>query len=129
MIIIVNGAALFFTDLLQDDVLGVLGRDPAEGLAVDIHADHVADLSVLVDLSGVVQRNLNQVIHHIIVKLNDSLLRVAGILKTVLVYLDCDILQSAEMTLAGCDQRILDCFEKCIAADDFLFYKCLDGSF
>lgn len=51
-------AALGLADALNDDLLGRLGGDAAEGLRLDLHVHEIAELCVRVDLARGVERDL-----------------------------------------------------------------------
>ena len=51
-------AALGLADALNDDLLGGLGGDAAERLRLHVDIDEVAEVGVLVDLAGLVERDL-----------------------------------------------------------------------
>ena len=55
--------ALDLADALEDDLLGGLGADPAEDVAIELLGlDHVADLGVGLVLAGVVDGDLGQLV-------------------------------------------------------------------
>ena len=128
-IIIVNYASLFFSDLLHDHVLGDLRGDSSESAAVNVDTDSVPHLGGGNDFNRVFKGDILETVHHILGKLDNCLLCIAGEIKGVAVNLYLDVLRPSEVALAGSHQRVFDRFEKCVAAYILFLFKGENGLF
>ena len=128
-VFIKDSAALFLSDLLQDHIFRDLGGDPAEIPAVDLHADDISDLCCLLNLRGILKRDLFQTVLNFLGSFHDGFFRAAGVGKGIPVNIYLDVLCLAEMAFAGGDQSILNCGKQSLAADFLLFFEGEDRLF
>ena len=122
-ILVVNHAALFFPDLLQDHVLGILSGNAAELPGLDLHVQDIAHLGLLGEFPGILQGDLQYGIFHIVLCLHHFLLHIAQEVSGLTVDLYPDIVRLAEMILAGGHQRVFYSFKQCLLADLLLLLQ------
>ena len=120
VILVEDHFSLFFTDFLQNYVLGILGGDPSELLGLDLHIHHISQLILGIHHLGICQADLHDRVHHF---LHHSLLRVHAEITGLGVDIYVHIVSLAEMVLARLDQGLLNGFQKRIFADGFLFFQ------
>jgi len=112
-------APLRLADALNDDLLGRLRRNAAEGLRLNFDIDKVALLCVGVDLAGGVQRDLRGGGDDLV---DDLLLGVH--LHFLLGQLDENVVRVAVLVLfIGRDQRLRDTLDHVIHRDAALFFQ------
>ena len=112
-------AALGLADALNDDLLGSLGGDAAEGLRLDVHVHKVAQLGVLADLAGGVEGDLRRGRQNVV---HDLLLDVH--VHIVAVHLDEHVVGIAFLVLfIGGNQSLRDLVDHIRLRDTALLLK------
>ena len=112
-------AALGLADALDDDLLGRLGRDAAEGLRLHVDVDQIAQLRGLADLAGRVERDLGGGGDDVV---DDFLLHVH--VHIVVLDLDKDVIGIAVLVLLVCgDERLRDLLDHVALRDPAFFFQ------
>ena len=119
-VLVVNNFALFFPDLLKNQVLCVLRRDPAKGLGINRHLDNVAQLILRVHHFCVHKANL---LFWIVNFLHNGLLRINCEITSLPVHHDFNIVRFFKMVLAGVHQGILNSIQHRFLADVFFLFQ------
>ena len=111
---------LFFSELLEDVVLRVLGSDPSECLGLDGNAHGIAAFVFFIDFFRIHEADLKGGIldsfHHFLARVNEEITGDR-------VDLYGNIVSRSEMVPAGLKERIVDHFQKRFSADALFFFE------
>ena len=87
VVLVEDGVALGFADLLEDDLLGHLGGDAAEGAGVLVEAEFAADFDFGGELAGLLEGHLVDVVFDLVGALDDGLEDIGANLAGLAVHL------------------------------------------
>ena len=123
-VLIKQNFTLFLTDLLKNDVFGILGCNTAELFGFDFYRNDIAEFIAGVCTFCIGKGDLHD---RILYQINNGFLcydfEITSLGVNAYLYIIC----FAKMVFTGLDQRLLDCFQQRIFADILLFLKNFKG--
>ena len=121
-VLIVDSTALFLTDFLKDNILGVLSSDTSKFLRIKRNCNYITNLCLFCYLLCIIKADLNLWIHNIICKLDYFFIGIAFEVAVYSVNFNSDIVNFSKIILACCNKRILNCIKQRILADVLLLF-------
>ena len=123
-VLIKQNFTLFLTDLLKNDVFGILGCNTAELFGFDFYRNDVAEFIAGVCTFCIGKGDLHD---RILYQINNGFLcydfEITSLGVDAYLYIIC----FAKMVFTGLDQRLLNCLKQGIFADILLFLKNFKG--
>ena len=101
IILVVKDLALFLTDFLQNDILGILCRNTAEFLGIQRDLHRITQIILGAQHLGVRQADFHYIVFHL---LHNGFFCIYSTITGVGVYRDFYVIGFSKMVLAGCEQ-------------------------